>query len=112
MLSDALVGGGRGGGSCGGGFLSIELVSINEVKYDFGDMIVLIQISFLVYFFERGIGEAWIFLACVSPGTQAEIARLQILLNRADSLLGGFEALCLEVKDTLDARAKLLGGQQ
>lgn len=41
---------------------------------------------------------------------QAEIARLQGLLNRADSLLGGFEALCLEVKDTLEARAKLLSG--
>lgn len=43
---------------------------------------------------------------------QAEIARCHRLLDRADSLLGGFEALCLEVKDTLDARAKLLGGQQ
>ena len=43
---------------------------------------------------------------------QAEIARCHAELNRAESLLGGFEALCLEVKDTLDARAKLLGGQQ
>lgn len=43
---------------------------------------------------------------------QAEIARLQLLLNRADSLLNAFTAFCNEVKDRAEQRAKMFGGQQ
>ena len=41
---------------------------------------------------------------------QAEIARLQHLLNRATSLLAGFEAFVQDLKNRAAERAKMFSG--